>query len=158
MVAGEDDFADQFARVLVVFADVLNEVLHQLQHAFFCPDIAPQVRRRKAIAQFGRRVAGSFVLAFAVSHVERQEESLFALQLRRHVDHERIDGKVGDAATVQEQRFAGISVVLVLLDRIQDILAVERVLQFDGEQWQAVEEQDEIERVLRSFRCSGLGG
>lgn len=124
--------------MFVVFANVLDKVLHQLQDAILAPDVFPQVRRGETVTQLRGRVAGPFVLAFADAHVEGQEVCVFALELRRHVDEERIDGKMGDAAAVQEQRLAGIARPLVLGDRVADVLSVERVFQFNRKQRQPV--------------------
>ena len=60
-----------------------------------------------------------------------------------------VDGEVDDAAAELEQQLARVAVALVLLDRVLDRLLGEAVLQLEGGDRQAVDEQAEVERKLR---------
>ena len=91
-----------------------------------------------------RRVA----LAEVVAEVERQEPRRLALQLRRHRDRIGVDGEVDERAP-PERDVLRIAVVAVLLDRVLDVLAGEMVLQLGRRDRDAVEEQAEVERLVR---------
>ena len=93
-----------------------------------------------------RRVARAVVPAL----VERQEPRRLALQVRcrsapRCVVHREVD----DAAAELEQQLARVAVALVLLDGVVDRLLGEAVLQLEGGDRQAVDEQRQVERELR---------
>ena len=60
-----------------------------------------------------------------------------------------VDGEVDDAAAELEEQLARVAVALVLLDRVLDRLLGEAVLQLEGGDRQAVDEQAEVERELR---------
>ena len=69
----------------------------------------------------------------ANTDIERQKERFFASELGGHINQERINCEVGDAATLQKQRLALITRVLELGDCVFDILPIERILQLTGE-------------------------
>ena len=60
-----------------------------------------------------------------------------------------VDGEVDHAAAELEEQLARVAVALVLLDGVLDRLLGEAVLQLEGGDRQAVDEQAEVERELR---------
>ncbi len=91
-----------------------------------------------------RRVA----LPEVVPKVERQEPRRLPLQLGRHRDRIGVDGEVDQRAPA-ERDVLRIAVGAVLLDRVLDVLAGEVVLQLRGCDRDAVEEQAEVDRLVR---------
>jgi hypothetical protein len=69
----------------------------------------------------------------------------FASEVGCHVDQIRVNGKVRQAATKLKQRLARIAVVPVLAYSFLDILPLEGILQLNGEDGQAIEEQAQVE-------------
>jgi hypothetical protein len=69
-----------------------------------------------------------------------------------------IDRKVRDASAELEQFLAGISVALVLLDRVLDGLLGQAVLQLECRDRQTVDEQGQVERVGSGFAVAQLSG
>jgi len=61
--------------------------------------------------------------------------------MRRHVCLLTPDGKVGQAAAELEERLARVTIAPVLVNRITDGLARERVLELRGKDWQTVLEE-----------------
>ena len=61
--------------------------------------------------------------------------------------------KCDDAAAELEQQLARVAVALVLLDGVLDGLLGEAVLQLEGGDRQAVDEQAQVERELRLVRA-----
>src|SRR5947208_6747553 len=59
-----------------------------------------------------------------------------------------VDGKVGDAAAELEKTFPRVAVALVLLNRVLDGLLREAVLELEGCDRQAVDEEAEVEGPL----------
>ena len=102
----------------------------------------PQVVGLEAVRV--RRVAGAVVPAL----VERQEPRALALQVRAEPHLVVVHGEMDDAAAELEQHLARVAVALVLLDRILDRLLGQAVLQLEGGDRQAVDEEPEIERAL----------
>ena len=80
--------------------------------------------------------------------VERQEPGAFALQLGTEAHLVVVHRKVRHAAAELEEQLARIAVALVLLDRILDSLLGEAVLELEGRDRQAVDEEAEIEGKL----------
>ena len=128
--------------LVVLLLDHLDEVLDQVQHAVPAPRLLPQVRRGEPLPR--RRVAGPAV----APQVEGQEAGLRAFQGGGEVHEVGVHGEVGQTAPEGEERLPRITVVTVLADGVLDVLALERVLQFGGEDRQAVEEEDDIEAVV----------
>ena len=91
------------------------------------------------------RVAGAVVPAL----VERQEPGRLALQVRAEPHLVIVDGEVDHAAAELEQHLPRVAVALVLLDGVLDRLLGQAVLQLEGGDRQAVDEQREVERQLR---------
>ena len=60
-----------------------------------------------------------------------------------------VHGEVDHAAAELEQQLARVAVALVLLDGVVDRLLGEAVLQLEGGDRQAVDEQAQVERELR---------
>ena len=59
-----------------------------------------------------------------------------------------VHGKVGHAAAEREQLLTRVAVLLVLPDRVVHGLLGQAVLEFEGEDRQAVDEQPEVQRPL----------
>jgi hypothetical protein len=60
------------------------------------------------------------------------------------------------AASKSEERFARVAIRTVLLNSVLDILSRERVLEFGGENWQAIEEEYEIQTIIVSLAITLL--
>src|SRR5712692_5758075 len=146
LVAGEDEEAlAGLAPPLVLLLDLVDELAHEVEHAVARPGLVPQVRGGVPRARGGHgRIACTAELAL----VEREEARLRPGEPRRDVDQVRIHREVCEAAGVREERLARVAVRLVLADRVLDVLPVERVLELGGEDWDAVEEEHEVEAVL----------
>ena len=78
----------------------------------------------------------------------RNQEAL-ALQVRAEAHLVVVHGEMDDAAPELEQQFARVAVALVLLDRVLDRLLGQAVLQLEGGNRQAVDEQAQVEGELR---------
>ena len=89
-------------------------------------------------------VAGAVVPAA----VEGQEPGCLAGEAGAEPDLAFVHGEVGDAAARLEQLLARVAVALVLLDGVVDRLLGEAVLQLEGEDRQAVDEQPDVEGAL----------
>ena len=77
----------------------------------------------------------------------RNQEGL-AAEVGAELDLAFVRREVGDAAAQLEQLLARVAVPLILLDRVVDCLLGEAVLQLEGEDRQAVDEQPDVERPL----------
>ena len=106
-------------------------------------DALPEVVGHQAIGV--GRVAGAVVVA----QVERQEPGRLAFQVGAHLHALVVDGEVDDAAAELKQALARVAVALVLLHSIVDGLLGEVVLELEGGDGQAVDEQAHVERELR---------
>ena len=146
MVAREDQGASTCLPVLVVLLlDLVNELAHEIQYAVPRPDALPQVGCRVTLLRGRhRRIARSAELAL----IEGKEARLRARELRGDVDQFRVHRKVGQASAVGQERLAGIAVAFVLLDGVLNVLSGKRVLEFGGEERQAVQEDPEVQAVL----------
>ncbi len=78
----------------------------------------------------------------------RNHERL-ALQVRAEAHLVVVHGEVHDAAAELEELLARVAVALVLLDGVVDRLLGQAVLQLEGGDRQAVDEEAEVERALR---------
>ena len=143
LVAREDQEAPAgLPAAVVLLLDLVDELADEVEHAVPRPDAFPQVAGR--VAEPGgrdRRVPGAAVAAL----VERQEAGLRPGERRGHEHLVGIHGEVGEAAAVGEQRLPRVAVGAVLVDRVPHVLAGERVLQFGGEDGDAVQEEREVE-------------
>ena len=127
----------------VLLLNDLGVVLQDVRQALRREDPLPQVVGLQAI-RVGR-IAGAVVAAL----VERQEPRGLALQLRAEAHLLVVHGEVDHAAAELEEQLAWVAVALVLLDGILDRLLGQAVLQLEGGDRQAVDEQPEVERQLR---------
>jgi len=80
--------------------------------------------------------------------IKGQEVSIHPRQFGGHVSGVVIHGKVDEAAI--PERFARVAAA-VLGDGVMDVLRGEAVFEFDGEDGQAVEGDDHIQRLVGSF-------
>ncbi len=87
-------------------------------------------------------------LAEVVAQVEREEACRLALQLGRHRDRIGVYGEMDERAS-PERDVLRVAVVAVLLDRVLDVLAGEVVLELRRCDRDAVEEQAQVERLVR---------
>ena len=142
MVAGPDLGPLPPARLLVLRHDHLGVVLEDVGQALPAQHLPPQVVGLDA-AGVGR-VAGAVVPAA----VEGQEPGGLAGEAGAELDLALVHGEVGDAAARLEQLLARVAVALVLLDGVVDRLLGEAVLQLEGEDRQAVDEQADVEGPL----------
>ena len=136
------------ATAIVLILDLVDELADQVEDAVSRPDPFPEVVRR--IAGSGgrdRRVPRAAEAAL----VERQEAGLGTVELRGHEHLVRIHGEVGEAAPVGEERLARVAVVSVLPDRVRDVLAGQRVLEFGREDGDAVQEEHQVEALFGLF-------
>ena len=143
VVAGPDLRPLLPAGLLVLRPHHLGVVLKDVGQALAGQHLAPQVVGLDA-ARVGR-VAGAVVPA----PVERQEPGRLPLEVRAEAHLALVDGEVRHAAAELEQLLARVAVLLVLLDRIGHRLLGQAVLQLEGEDRQAVDEQADVERSLR---------
>src|SRR5450759_2901151 len=66
-----------------------------------------------------------------------------------------VHGKVNDAASEREEWFARVTIAAILLDGIFDGLLTEAVLELEGRDGQAVDEQAEVECAPRLVAAVG---
>ena len=146
LVAREDEEARAgLAPAVVLGLDLVDELADEVEDAVAGPDLLPQVVGGKAgPGGRDRRVPR----AAEASPVERQEAGLRPGEAGGHEHLFGVDGEVGEAAGVAEERLAGVAVLAVLADGVPDVLAVEGVLELGGEDGNAVEEEGEVEALL----------
>ena len=146
LVAREDQEAlAGSAPAVVLLLDLVDELADQVQDAVPHPDPLPEVVRR--VSRLGRRdrwIPGAAVAPL----VERQEPGPGAPELGRDEHLIRIHREVGEAARVAEEWFARIPILLILADRVRDVLPRERVLEFGREDGDAVQEEGEVEALF----------
>ena len=130
------------AGLLVLLLDELGVVLQDVGEARGGEDVFPEVVGLEAVlSQALRRVAGAVVPAL----VERQEPRRLALEVGAEVHLLLVHREVRHAAPQLEEFLPGLAVPLVLLDGVFDGLLGEAVLQLEGGQGQAVDEQRQVE-------------
>ena len=105
-------------------------------------DLLPEVVGLEPVGV--RRVAGAVVPAL----VERQEPRALPLRWVQNRTSLVVDREVDDAAAELEQLLARVAVALVLLDGVVDGLLGEAVLELEGGDRQAVDEQAQVEGEL----------
>lgn len=76
-----------------------------------------------------------------------KEGRVFSLQMRLHVDLIAPDRKIREAPPELKERLPGIPVCSVLMDRVWVVLALDRVVEFSGEQRESVQEKTQVNRV-----------
>src|SRR5690606_31780282 len=81
--------------------------------------------------------------------VEGQEPRALALQVRAEAHLVVVHGEVHHAAAELEELLARVAVSLVLLDRVLHRLLGQAVLQLEGGDGQAVDEEPQVQRALR---------
>ncbi len=143
VVAGPDLRPLLPAGPLVLLLHDLGVVLQDVGGALAGQHLAPQVVGPDA-AGVGR-VAGAAVPA----PVERQEPRRLPPQVRAEARLVLVDGEVGHAAAEREQLLARVAVAPVLPDRVVHRLPGQAVLQLEGEDRQAVDEERDVQRPLR---------
>ena len=92
---------------------------------------------------------GRIARAVVPALVEGQEPRGLALEVRAHPHLVVVHREVHHAAAELEQLLARVAVALVLLDRVLDRLLGQAVLQLEGGDGQAVDEEAQVERELR---------
>ena len=144
LVARKDEGALAGLAALVVFLlDLVDELPHQIQHAVPRPGLFPEIARGVARP---RRRHGRVPGAAELSPVEGQKTCLGPGQVRGDIDQVRVHGEVAETPAIGQQRLAaGVAVVPVLVDGVLHGLPAQRVLEFGGEQRNAVQEQHQIE-------------
>ena len=90
-------------------------------------------------------VAGTVVVS---ALVEGQKDGGFAGKFGAELCFLLVDGEMDGAAAHLEQVLTGVAALPVLLDRIADGLFGEVVLEFKGGDWEAVDEQSQVECAL----------
>ena len=123
----------------------MDELAHEVEDAVAGPDLLPQVVGRKAGPGGRDRRVPRPAEAPAV---ERQEAGLRPREAGSHEHLLGVDGEVGEAAGVAEERLARVAVLPVLADGVLDVLTVERVLELGREDGDAVQEEREVEALL----------
>ena len=121
----------------------LSVVLQDVRQALAGQHLAPQV-----VGLDPTRV-GRIARAVVPASVEGQEPRRLAPEMGAETHLGLVDGEVGDAAAKLEQLLARIAVLPVLLDRVVHRLLGEVVLQLEGDDRQAVDEERDVERPLR---------
>ena len=156
LVAGKDEEAPAgLAPILVLFLDLVNELANEVEHAVSRPRLLPEIAGRVAEPGRGhRRIAGPA----EPPPVEGKEAGLAPGEVGGDVNQLRVDGEVGEAPAVGEERLVRIAVGLVLPDRVLDGLAGERVLELGREDGYAIQEQHEIEALLVPGAVADLAG
>ena len=131
------------ARLGVLPLHHLGVVLEDVGQALARQHLAPQVGGPDA------RGVGRVSRAVVPAPVERQEPRRLSLEVGAEARLALVHGEVRDAAAEREQRLARVAVFHILLDRVGRCLLREAVLQLEGEDRQAVDEEAEVERSLR---------
>ena len=139
VVAGEDRVALHLASLRILPFDILGVVLKNVGEPYGREDELPEVVGLEPI-RVGR-VSGAVVEA----QVEGQEPGRLALEGRTEADLVVVDGEVRDTAPQLEELLPRIAVAAVLLDGVVDCLLGQAVLDLEGEDRQAVDEEAEIE-------------
>ena len=100
---------------VVFLLNLVDELAHQVQHAVPRPGLLPQVRSRiSGLSGRDGRIAGATELPL----VEGQEIGLRPCQLSSHIDQIRVNGEMGQAAPVGEQRLSWVPVRPVLANGV----------------------------------------
>src|SRR6266542_2787373 len=130
------------ARLRVSDFDDLRVVLEDVGETLPREYTLPKVVCLEAVRV--RRIASPVV----PPQVERQEPRTLAREMRAEADFLLVHRKMDHAAAELEQLLARVAVTLVLRHCIRDRLFREAVLQFEGRERQAVDEQRDIESAL----------
>ena len=123
----------------------VDERPEQLQPGVALPHLLPEVCR--LVTRRDRRVArAAGVASAAAALVEREEDGVLPGHAGRHRHPVRVDGEVDQRAPAEDE-VVRVAVGAVLRDRVLDGLLGERVLELGGRDRDAVDDQDEVERV-----------
>ena len=143
VVAGPDLGLGPAARLLVPLFHQLCVVLEDVGQALAGQHLTPQIVRLDPARVGG--VAGAVVPA----PVEGQEPGRLAPEVGAEARLGLVHGEVGNAAAELEQLLARVSVPPVLLDRVVHGLLGQVVLELEGDDRQAVDEERDVQRPLR---------
>ncbi len=147
VVAREDLRLFLAARLRVLELHHLRVVLQDVGEAERGEHALPEVVGLEALRV--RRIARAIVVAL----VEGQEPTGLAFQFGAEFHLRIVHGEVHHAAAELEEQFLGVAVALVLLHGILHRLLGEAVLQLEGGDGQAVEEEAEVQRELGVVRA-----
>ena len=139
VIAGKDLIGFFLPGVLVDLFDDLRIVFDDVGKFGAGENDLPEVIGFEAVGI--RRISGSVVPPL----VEGEEPGFFAFEAGAEEDADIIDGKVNHASFELEEQFPGIAIGLVLLDGVVGVLFGELILQFAGDDGQAVDEDGQIE-------------
>src|SRR5690606_10153876 len=131
------------AGLVVLRLDDLRVVLEDVGEALAREDPLPEVVGLQTV-RVGR-IAGAVVPALG----EGQEPRALAPEVRAEANLVLVHGEVHDAAAELEELLARVAVSLVLLDRVLHRLLGQAVLQLEGGDRQAIDEEPQVERPLR---------
>ena len=145
LVAGKDQICRPPTLGVLTF-HLVDELPDQIEDAVPGPYVVPEVFRGVSLPGRGDgRVAG----AAEPAAVEGQEAGLGPSQVGGDVHPVRVHREVRETAAMGEERLPGITVVPVLRDRVLNILTVQWILEFGGEEGDPVEEERQVEALLR---------
>src|SRR6185437_7963522 len=116
----------------------LRVVFKNLDEPRLRQKLLPQVIGLEAV-RIGR-ISRAVIKAF----VERQEPRVFAFEVSAEPDFLIVHGKVSDAAAKLKEKFARVAVAFVLLHRVFHGLLGQTVLELEGRNRQAVEEEAQV--------------
>ena len=137
--AGPDDATVLAVGGVVFLYDHLRIVLEYVAQALFAQYVLPEIGRLQAVGIDG--IAGAAVYAL----VEGQEPTVAPAELGAHVDGLLVGGEVHGTAFGCEDQFAGVAAA-VLGDGVGGLLVGVSVLQLEGDDGQAVNEEGYVER------------
>ena len=130
------------ARFLVFRSHHLGVVFQDVGQALAGQHLAPQIVDLEPVR------VGRIARTVVPASVEGQEPRGLAREMGAEAHLALVHGKVGHAATELKQPLARVTVLLVLPDRIVHRLLGQAVLEFKGEDRQAVDEQPDVQRPL----------
>ena len=142
VVAGPYLFPLLAARLVFLFLHYLSVVLDDVGEAFAGDDLLPQVVGLEAVG------VGWIASAVIPSLVEGQEPRRLPLEVRTELHLVVIHGEMSEASAKLEEPLSRVAVTLVLLNGVVDCLLGEAVLQFEGGDRQAVDEQAQVQGKL----------
>ena len=149
VVARPDLAALPLAGARVLLLHDLGVVLQDVRQPGGGEHLAPEVVGLEAVG------VGRVARAVVVALVEGQEPGAGTGQLGTHAHLAIVHGEVDDAAAELEEPLAGVAVAPVLLHGVIDGLLGEAVLQLEGGDRQAVDEQAEVEGAARLVHAVG---
>ncbi len=151
MVAGKDHRVrlDLAALVVALLLDLeMDEPRQQIEEAVPLEHFFPEVRRAIGTPLRVGRVACAPVAAL----VEGQEMRCRARQASSHEHRFGVHGKVDQRSALKlEDRLPRIAVLLILPPRLVQRLAGKRILQLERRDGNAIQAEDHIERLLRTW-------